>query len=122
MQCDSYGESRFHVDDYRIDCTSTEYHITMLCTCFMILLVPFGVPGIFAYKMWEAKQSLGGAVNETVMGGAKLSPSTVDEESDDYGFLTSELQWSLNLHLANIVLMCQLTMVLLYVPFVNTRR
>eukprot|EP01046_Picozoa_sp_COSAG06_P079187 COSAG06_NODE_26674_length_609_cov_1.380392_1_plen_53_part_10 len=48
-------------------------------TVFVILLVPIGIPAIFAFLMYRAKQSLGGVVNETATGGAKLSSDTVDE-------------------------------------------
>merc|ERR1712096_9103 len=33
------------------------------------------------------KESLGGVVNETALGGAKLAPDDADDESDTYGFL-----------------------------------
>ena len=57
---------------------------------FVILLIPIGIPAVFAFLMWRAKQSLGGVVYETATGGAKLSTDDVDEEADAYGFLTGD--------------------------------
>ena len=49
---------------------------------FVIILVPIGIPAAFALLMFRAKQSLGGVVNETATGGAKLSSDDIDEEAD----------------------------------------
>ena len=57
---------------------------------FVILLIPVGIPGVFAFLMVRAKRSLGGVVNETATGGAKLSSDDVEEEADAYGFLTRD--------------------------------
>ena len=57
---------------------------------FVIILVPIGIPAAFALLMFRAKQSLGGVVNETATGGAKLSSDDIDEEADTYAFLTSD--------------------------------
>ena len=56
---------------------------------FIILLVPVGIPAAFLFLMIRAKQALGGIVNETATGGAKLSSDDVEEEADAYAFLTN---------------------------------
>ena len=38
-----------------------------------------------------AKNKIGG-VNETLLGGAKLSPDDVDDDDDQYGFLTRDFK------------------------------
>lgn len=40
--------------------------------------------------MLRAKQSLGGVVNETALGGAKLAAEDEDDEADTYGFLIKD--------------------------------
>ena len=89
-QCKDFGEASFHEDDYNIDCTTTKFLLIKAAAFFVILLVPIGIPAAFAFLMFRAKQSLGGIVNETATGGAKLSSDDVDEEADAYGFLTSD--------------------------------
>jgi hypothetical protein len=89
-QCKDFGEASFHEDDYNIDCTTTKFMLIRVAAFFVILLVPIGIPATFAFLMFRAKQSLGGIVNETATGGAKLSSDDVDEEADAYGFLTSD--------------------------------
>ena len=89
-QCKDFGDASFHEDDYNIDCTTTKFLLIRAATFFVILLVPIGISATFAFLMFRAKQSLGGIVNETATGGAKLSSDDVDEEADAYGFLTSD--------------------------------
>ena len=57
---------------------------------FIILLVPVGIPAAFLFLMIRAKQALGGIVNETATGGAKLSPDDVEEGDDAFAFLTRD--------------------------------
>jgi hypothetical protein len=64
--------------------------LTQTGAFFVIILGPIGIPAVFAFLMFRAKQSLGGVVNETATGGAKLSSDDVDEEADAYAFLTSD--------------------------------
>ena len=54
-----------------------------------VVLVPFGVPAAFTYFMLQAKKSLGGVVNETALGGAKLTQDENDE-ADTYRFLVKD--------------------------------
>jgi hypothetical protein len=89
-QCKDFGEASFHEDDYSIDCTTTKFMLIKALAFFVILLIPIGVPAVFAFLMVRAKRSLGGVVNETATGGAKLSADDVDEESDAYAFLTDD--------------------------------
>ena len=89
-QCKDFGEASFHEDDYNIDCTTTKFMLIKAFAFFVILLIPIGVPAVFAFLMMRAKRSLGGVVNETAAGGAKLSADDVDEESDAYAFLTDD--------------------------------
>ena len=89
-QCQDFGEASFHEDDYNIDCTTTKFMLIKALAFFVILLIPIGVPAVFAFLMVRAKRSLGGVVNETATGGAKLSADDVDEESDAYAFLTDD--------------------------------
>ena len=55
-----------------------------------IIIVPVGVPAAFTFFMLRAKQRLGGVVNQTDFGGAKLSPDDTEDSSDTYGFLTKD--------------------------------
>ena len=89
-QCQGFGDASFHEDDYTIDCNTTKFSATQTFAFFVILLIPVGIPAAFALMMHRAKESLGGVVNETALGGAKLSSDDVDEEGDTYGFLTSD--------------------------------
>eukprot|EP01045_Picozoa_sp_COSAG04_P003609 COSAG04_NODE_148_length_22826_cov_11.360026_4_plen_2104_part_00 len=86
-QCEYFGDSGFHEDDYTIDCGTTKFQATVAFAVFIIILIPIGVPAIFMILMLRAKKSLGGAVNETALGGAKLVPDDADDEADSYGFL-----------------------------------
>eukprot|EP01045_Picozoa_sp_COSAG04_P049593 COSAG04_NODE_19629_length_411_cov_1.490385_1_plen_121_part_01 len=86
-QCHQFGEESFHEDDYTIDCSTNSFVITVAFAVFVILLVPIGVPVVFLLLMLRAKQSIGGVVNETALGGAKLVADDADDESDTYGFL-----------------------------------
>lgn len=89
-QCKVYGDSSFHEEDYRIDCSTTNFKLVSAFAVFMIVLIPFGVPALFMYFMLRAKQRLGGTVNETRLGGAKLVADDADDESDEYGFLIAD--------------------------------
>ena len=71
-------------------CTTTKFMLIQATSFFVIILAPIGIPAAFAFLMFRAKQSLGGVVNETATGGAKLSSDDVDEEADAYAFLTSD--------------------------------
>eukprot|EP01045_Picozoa_sp_COSAG04_P008546 COSAG04_NODE_476_length_13722_cov_16.614707_1_plen_903_part_10 len=86
-QCHQFGEESFHEDDYTIDCSTNKFVITVAFAVFVILLIPIGVPVVFLLLMLRAKQSIGGVVNATALGGAKLAPDDADDESDTYGFL-----------------------------------
>eukprot|EP01045_Picozoa_sp_COSAG04_P027625 COSAG04_NODE_4082_length_2316_cov_41.215607_3_plen_383_part_01 len=89
-QCKSFGDASFHEDDYTIDCTTTKFTLTVVFAVLVIILIPIGVPAIFTLLMLRAKQSIGGTVNETALGGAKLAPDDADDESDTYGFLIKD--------------------------------
>ena len=89
-RCQYFGEAAFHEDDYTIDCSTTKFTLTVVFAVIVIILIPFGVPAIFTVLMLRAKQSIGGAVNETALGGAKLVPDDADDESDTYGFLIKD--------------------------------
>eukprot|EP01043_Picozoa_sp_COSAG02_P025238 COSAG02_NODE_1411_length_12757_cov_226.591642_6_plen_137_part_00 len=89
-QCKDYGDFSFHEDDYRIDCSTTYFKLVSAFAICTIILIPFGVPALFMYFMLRAKQRLGGTVNETQLGGAKLVADDVDDESDVYGFLIAD--------------------------------
>eukprot|EP01045_Picozoa_sp_COSAG04_P013252 COSAG04_NODE_930_length_9363_cov_28.745898_4_plen_1224_part_00 len=86
-QCEEFGEKSFHEDDYTIDCGTNEFVATVAFAIFIILLIPIGVPVVFLILMLRAKQSNGGVVNATALGGAKLAADDADDESDTYGFL-----------------------------------
>ena len=64
--------------------------LTQAAAFLVIIIVPIGIPAAFAFLMARAKQSLGGIVNETATGGAKLSSDDVEEEADEFAFLTSD--------------------------------
>eukprot|EP01045_Picozoa_sp_COSAG04_P000517 COSAG04_NODE_12_length_42844_cov_6.769213_21_plen_1150_part_00 len=90
-QCKDFGEdASFHEDDYTIDCNATKFTLTVAFAIVVIILIPIGVPAIFTILMLRAKQSIGGVVNETALGGAKLAPDDADDEDDTYGFLISD--------------------------------
>eukprot|EP01045_Picozoa_sp_COSAG04_P010945 COSAG04_NODE_689_length_11142_cov_6.664041_4_plen_1132_part_00 len=86
-QCQWFDDQGFHEDDYTIDCTTTKFALTVALSAFIILLIPIGVPVVFTLLMLRAKQSNGGVVNATALGGAKLAADDADDESDTYGFL-----------------------------------
>ena len=71
-------------------CTTTKFMLVQAAALCIILLVPIGIPAAFLFLMIRAKQALGGIVNETATGGAKLSSDDVEEEADVYAFLTSD--------------------------------
>ena len=81
-QCKDLGEASFHEDDYNIDCNTTQFMLIKVVAFFVIIIIPVGVPGVFAFLMVRAKRSLGGVVNETTTGGAKLSSDDVEEEAE----------------------------------------
>eukprot|EP01045_Picozoa_sp_COSAG04_P009418 COSAG04_NODE_543_length_12846_cov_7.281556_3_plen_1215_part_00 len=89
-QCHYFGEAGFHEDDYTIDCSTTKFMLTVVFAVLVIILIPIGVPAIFTMLMLRAKRSLGGVVNETALGGAKLVADDADDESDTYGFLIKD--------------------------------
>ena len=64
--------------------------LTQAVAFLVIIIVPIGLPAAFAFLMARAKQSLGGIVNETATGGAKLSADDVAEDADEFAFLTSD--------------------------------
>ena len=63
---------------------------TQAFAVFGVVLVPIGVPAAFTFYMLRAKQNLGGVVNQTKLGGAKLSSPDIDDDGDTYGFLTKD--------------------------------
>eukprot|EP01045_Picozoa_sp_COSAG04_P013493 COSAG04_NODE_960_length_9157_cov_6.389269_6_plen_765_part_00 len=89
-QCHDYGDSSFHEDDYTIDCGTTKFSLTVAFAVLVIFLIPIGVPVIFTMLMLRAKRSLGGVVNTTADGGAKLVSADDDDDSDAYGFLIKD--------------------------------
>ena len=89
-QCQYFGDSAFHEDDYTIDCGTTKFQATVAFALFVIILIPIGVPVAFLFLMLRAKRSIGGVVNTTAEGGAKLVPADDDDESDAYGFLIKD--------------------------------
>eukprot|EP01045_Picozoa_sp_COSAG04_P002347 COSAG04_NODE_85_length_27560_cov_8.621245_6_plen_838_part_00 len=89
-QCHEFGEESFHEDDYTIDCNSNKFTLTAAFALFVIILIPIGVPVAFLFLMLRAKRSIGGVVNTTAEGGAKLVPVDDDDESDAYGFLVKD--------------------------------
>ena len=86
-QCQYFGDSAFHEDDYTIDCSTNKFVATVAFASFVILLIPIGGPVVFLIFMLRAKQANGRVVNATALGGAKLAPDDADDESDSYGFL-----------------------------------
>eukprot|EP01045_Picozoa_sp_COSAG04_P005864 COSAG04_NODE_279_length_18210_cov_5.657225_1_plen_1569_part_10 len=89
-QCQYFGEVGFHEDDYTIDCGTAKFTLTVAFAALVIILIPIGVPAIFLMLMLRKKESLGGVVNETALGGAKLVADDADDESDTYGFLIKD--------------------------------
>ena len=86
MICDSYGDASYHAEDYTIDCNTPEYTATMVLGILLIILIPFGLPAAIFYKMFGAKQALGG-VRSNATGGAKLADDDVDDDDDTFAFL-----------------------------------
>eukprot|EP01043_Picozoa_sp_COSAG02_P036007 COSAG02_NODE_2612_length_8419_cov_2.286779_4_plen_1809_part_00 len=79
----------FHEEDFSIDCNSGFYLFTLALTTVGILIVPVGVPFTFMVLMKQAKIKLDG-VNQTVIGGAKLVPNSVDDDEDPFGYLCKD--------------------------------
>lgn len=88
--CKYFGEASFHEDDYTIDCSTSHFVLTKIMAVLGIILVPVGVPGAFLFYMLRAKQKLGGVVNHTYLGGAKLSPDDTEDDADTYSFLIKD--------------------------------
>eukprot|EP01043_Picozoa_sp_COSAG02_P007055 COSAG02_NODE_207_length_29119_cov_41.071365_20_plen_248_part_00 len=89
--CTHFGGASFHEDDYTIDCSSSSFVWVESLAVFGVVLVPIGVPAAFTYFMLRAKQQLpDGIVNQTDLGGAKLSPDETEDAADTYGFLTKD--------------------------------
>ena len=104
--CKDYGDVSFHEEDYRIDCSTTYFKLVMGFSVIMIVLIPVGVPCMFLYFMNRAKQRLGGTVNQTQLGGAKLAADDADDESDTFGFLIKvrselKLPFAFSTHIAS---------------------
>eukprot|EP01046_Picozoa_sp_COSAG06_P042537 COSAG06_NODE_5434_length_3483_cov_4.532801_1_plen_104_part_10 len=86
-QCEKFGDEAFHEDDYSIDCNTSTFMWTQAVAVLGVILVPIGVPAAFTFYMLRAKQRLSGVVNQTALGGAKLSSDDINDDSDTYGFL-----------------------------------
>eukprot|EP01045_Picozoa_sp_COSAG04_P003951 COSAG04_NODE_167_length_21718_cov_556.193293_4_plen_352_part_00 len=86
MICDTYGEASYHSEDYTIDCNTPEYTATMVLGILLIIVIPFGLPAAIFYKMFGAKQALGG-VRSNATGGAKLAADDMDDDDDTFAFL-----------------------------------
>lgn len=89
-QCRPIGDHWYHEDDFSVLCDDG-FLAEIIFSIILIILVPIGVPVALFYSMKKQKDELGG-VGITVLGGAKLSPDDVDDEDDQYGFLTRDLK------------------------------
>ena len=81
----------FHEEDYSVDCNSGKYLASKIISFMLIVLVSFGVPGIFMFYMYQAKKKLGG-VRQTALGGAKLVDDDVEDDVDPFNYLCSDLK------------------------------
>ena len=50
-QCQYFGDSGFHEDDYTIDCGTTKFQATVAFAVLVIILIPIGVPAIFLLSL-----------------------------------------------------------------------
>ncbi len=92
-QCRDLGQSSYHEDDYSIDCQSGSFYAVVTFAVLLMALIPLGVPALFLFLMWRAKQSLpGGRPNSTVLGGAKLCSADLPDDADSFGFLCRDLK------------------------------